>query len=228
LLKTELTDYPGRFSLALRMTLSCTLVMTAIMIFRIPGAALGAYFPLFMPRDSPKSTWRAVSITMIVCIAGTVELLTGAALFGGSPLTHLFWTIVNIFATFYFLSVMTVSSAAVGLGLLVLVGVSIWDIPSPASVRVSLTLYMLLSIVIGCVATVVVEYCLAKTHSSDAVLTGIRERLSLARALFETYTLGEQPEPCCGITCRSMPARGLDTLMKRWLMPHMQNQIAAD
>src|SRR6478736_1815700 len=84
LLRTELSPYPARWSLAARMAASCAITMAIAMIFRIPGAALGAYFPFLMPRDSFPSTWRAVKVTVVLCALGTIQLLAGAALFAGS------------------------------------------------------------------------------------------------------------------------------------------------
>jgi hypothetical protein len=46
LLQPELSTYPGRPLLVFRIILSCTLTMFLIIVFRIPGAALGAYYPL--------------------------------------------------------------------------------------------------------------------------------------------------------------------------------------
>lgn len=193
LLTTELADYPGRLSLTARMVVSCTLVMIIIMVFRIPNAALGAYLPLLFPRDSLRTTWRAASVTIAVCIAGTGALLLGAMLFAASPMLHFFWSIGSIFAVFYLMSAMTVSSAAIGFGLLAVNGLSIWDATLPANARVTLTLYMLWSVLIGCAVTAIVEVLFAHTHPSETIGAGLRERLSVVRTLFRTYANGDQP-----------------------------------
>lgn len=195
LLATELAPYPGRISVVVRMAVSCTLVVAITMVFRIPGAALGAYFPLLMPRASLASTWRTVRVTAVLCVLGTVELLLGAMLFAGSPMAHFFWAMGSLFLVFYLVSAMRAGNAAVGFGLLLAGGISVWDNPLSANDRVTLTLFALLSILIGCASTIAVEIVFDRFHPDDLVLNGVRERLAVVRELFETYIGETQPKP---------------------------------
>jgi multidrug resistance protein MdtO len=175
------------------MAASCAITMAIAMTFRIPGAALGAYFPFLMPRDSFPSTWRAVKVTVVLCALGTIQLLAGAALFAGSPMAHFFWTIASICLVFYCISILTVGSAAIGFGLLTAGGIAIWDGMAPASDRVTLTLYLFLSILIGCGVTALVEYAVSRLRHADVVIDGIRVRISLVHQLLQGYVDGEQP-----------------------------------
>ena len=57
--KSELAPYPGRWQLVARMTVAATLMMLCIMTFRMPGAALGAYYTLVISRANPARTRRS-------------------------------------------------------------------------------------------------------------------------------------------------------------------------
>ena len=59
ILRAELAHYPGRLWLAGRIVIACTIVMILVMVFRIPAAALGAYYPLLVSRESPREIGRA-------------------------------------------------------------------------------------------------------------------------------------------------------------------------
>ena len=56
MLRTELAWYPGRPALVGRMVLACTSVVLLAEIFRIPGAVLGAGFPILISRENLKAT----------------------------------------------------------------------------------------------------------------------------------------------------------------------------
>ncbi len=181
--RAELAMYPGRFSLMFRIVLACTSVMVLVMVFRIPAAALGAYYPLLLSRDSPRATRRSALRTSIVCALGAMEIIIGAMLFAGSPFLHFFWLMANLFAVFYLISAMKLYDAAVALGVLIASAMTIWDTAASPATRVTLTLYTLLSILMGCVISALIETLFAQTHPSDAVLDGIQQRLTLTEKL---------------------------------------------
>ncbi|HEU0119308.1 MAG TPA: FUSC family protein [Bryobacteraceae bacterium] len=185
LLSAELSPYPGRLSLVTRMTIACSLTMVLIMVFRMPAAALGVYLTLLIPRDSLRATVRALAATATGSVLGAVAILCGAMLFAASPLLHILWAAASLFAVFYLMSAMTVPAAPGAIGLLVINAISIWDAPSPANARVTLTLYMEGAILLGCAVVAAVEILFAHTHAPEMVFSGIRERLALARRLLE-------------------------------------------
>ncbi len=78
---------------------------------------------------------------------------------------------------------MKLYDAAVALGVLIASSMTIWDMGASPATRVTLTLYTLLSILMGCVISAVIETLFARTHPSNAVLDGIGQRLALAENL---------------------------------------------
>src|SRR5271156_2664563 len=73
LLRVELSYYPGRPVLILRIVLACPLVMVYIIVFQIPGGVLGAYYPLVISRDNLHATRRSVIWVASTCTLGAVE-----------------------------------------------------------------------------------------------------------------------------------------------------------
>lgn len=181
--RAELAMYPGRLSLTLRIMLACTSVMVLVMVLRIPAAALGAYYPLLLSRDSPRATRRSALRTAIACTLGAVEIIIGAMLFAGSPFLHFFWLMASLFAVFFLISAMQLYDAAVALGVLIASATTIWDMGASPATRVTLTLYTLLSILMGCLISALIETLFAQARPQDAALDGIQQRLALAEKL---------------------------------------------
>ncbi|HEU4636142.1 MAG TPA: FUSC family protein [Edaphobacter sp.] len=193
LIQSEMSSYPGRPLLVLRIVLACTAVMFAIIVFRIPGGVLGAYYPILVSRDSLKSTRRSALWITAACTAGAVEVVLGAMLFVGSPFLHLIWVWGTLFLAFYLISSLKVYEVALALGLFFTNTITIWDQPISADLRLRQTLFTLMVIFIGCGASIVVEYLLARTHAPDAVLGGIQERLELTGNVLRGY-LEDRPD----------------------------------
>lgn len=230
-IRAELAFYPGRGSLMARVVLACTVVMILIMVFRIPGAALGAYYPLLLSWGNPRATRRSALRTGIVCILGTAEIVIGAMFFVGSPFLHLVWVAVSLFAVFYLISSMRLYDAALALGLTVATGINTWDMPLSVESRLTLTLYTMLSILIGCAVSVGVEYIFAQTHSPDAVLDGIRERLALVGKLLEALAAGRTDTYRIRVQLSRLATRGTGQLRERLAHlnyePHQRERLAA-
>lgn len=179
LLRAELSTYPRRPLLVLRIMLACTFVMLAIIVFRIPGGVLGAYYPLLISRDNLHATRRSAVWIAAACTCGVIEVVLGAMLFAGSPPLHLLWVWASLFIVFYIVSTLKVYEAAVAMGLLIANAILIWDQPVSADLRLRQTLFTLLAILIGCAVSVLIEYFFSRAHSADAVIEGVEERLKL-------------------------------------------------
>ncbi|WP_263366054.1 FUSC family protein [Edaphobacter bradus] len=191
LLQAELSSYPGRPLLVFRIVLSCTLVMFCILVFRIPGAALGAYYPLLVSRDNLHSTRRSAVWIAATCVLGSVEVVLGAMLFIGSPFLHLAWVCASLGAVFYLISSLKVYEAALASGLFIANTITTWDQPVAADWRLRQTLFTLLAILIGCAASVLIEYLFSRTHPPDAVIGGIQQRLYLIGEILQGYVNGK-------------------------------------
>lgn len=185
LLQAELSSYPGRPLLVFRIVLACTSVMFCIIVFRIPGAALGAYYPLLISRENLRSTRRSALWIATICILGTIETVLGGMLFLGSPFLHLLWVCVSLGAVFYLISSLKVYEAALALGLFLTNTIMIWDQPASAEWRLSQILFTLLAILIGCAVSLGIEYLFSQTHPPDAVLAGIQQRLGLVEKVLQ-------------------------------------------
>ncbi len=214
-LRAELAFFPGRGSLILRITCACTLSMVLLMVFRIPGGALGAYYPLLLTHDTPRSTLRAAGRIGTICFFGTAEIIFGAMLLMADPFMHLLWVTGNLLLAFFLIRTLESYDAALAFGLLLSNAITIWDLPASADFRLTHTLYSLLSILIGCAVTVTVEYLFAWTHHPDAVVDGICARLTVVSDLLLTLADGDQPAPSTRSTLSRYALRGTGDLRER-------------
>jgi multidrug resistance protein MdtO len=98
LLRTELAWYPGRPALVARIVLACTTVMLLAEVFRIPGAVLGASFPILISRESPKAARKTAFQIGLACSIGTAEVIVGGMLTAGSSFLHVMWVVASLFA----------------------------------------------------------------------------------------------------------------------------------
>jgi multidrug resistance protein MdtO len=212
MLRAELAWYPGRAALAGRIVLACTSVMLLALIFRIPGAVLGASFPILISRESLKATRKTAFQIGLACSIGTAEVIVGGVLTAGSPFLHVIWVIASLFAVFYVISSLNFSGASLTLSAVVALSIRLWDYPISAEARVERTLYTLLAILIGCVASVLIETVFAKKNRPDAVLDGISLRLNLIETLLSETAAAELPSPTMTVQLARSAAKGVDDL----------------
>jgi multidrug resistance protein MdtO len=212
ILRAELTWYPGRSALVGRTVLACMSVMLLAEIFRIPGAALGASFPILISRESPKASRKSAFQIGLACSIGTAGVILGGMLTAGSPFLHVMWVSASLFAVFYAISAMNFTSASLTLSAVVAIAINLWDYPIPAEVRVERSLYTLLAILISCVVTALIETLFAKKPPPDAVVGAISRRLSQVETLLELTYAGECAPPALTLQLNRSAARGVDDL----------------
>ncbi len=212
MLRAELAWYPGRPALVGRIVLACTSVMLLALIFRLPGAVLGASFPILISRDNLKATRKTAFQIGLACSIGTVEVIVGGMLTAGSPFLHVMWVIASLFAVFHVISSLNFSSASLTLSAVVAIAIRLWDYPISAEERVERTLYTLLSILIGCIASVVIETVFSKKNPPDAVLDGISRRLHPIETLLSQTSAAEFPSSTMTVQLARSAAKGVDDL----------------
>jgi multidrug resistance protein MdtO len=211
MLGAELAWYPGRPALVGRMVLACTSVMLVAMVFRLPGAVLGAGFPILISRENLKATRKTAFQIALACSIATAEVIVGGMLTAGSPFLHVIWVVASLFAAFYAISKLNFTSPSLTASAVLAIGIELWDYPVPAEARVERTLYILLSILIGCVISVLIETLFSKKNPPDVVLDGISRRLSLVKTLLDQACPAEFPSALTIQLGRSA-AKGVDDL----------------
>jgi len=191
-IRSELSPYPGRGWLAVRMTLAATVMMLCIMTFRMPGAALGAYYTLVISRDSTHATLDGV-VTIFTAIGlALATVLAGAMLFAGSPVMHFLWVVATLFITFFLVSAATRYNFATSFGFLAIVAIPVWDFPANTSVAVSNTLWAALAVTSGAAITVILEILFAAILPQDLIRDGVDQRLDVVARLLRNFP---DPDP---------------------------------
>ena len=214
MLRAELASYPGRAALVARIVLTCTSVMFLAEVFRLPGAVLGASFPILISRENLKATRKTAFHIALACSIGTAEILIGGILTAGSPFLHVMWVMASLFAAFYVISSLNFASASLTFSAVLAIAIRLWDYPIGAEARVESTLYTLLSILIGCAVSVLIETVFSKKNPPDAVLEGISRRLNLIETLLSGTSAAEFPSSAMTIQLARSAAKGVDDLCK--------------
>jgi multidrug resistance protein MdtO len=212
ILRTELAWYPGRPALVGRIVLACTSVMLLAVIFRIPGAVLGASFPILISRENPKATRKSAFQIGLACSIGTAEVIVGGMLTAGSPFLHVIWVMVSLFTVFYAISSLNFSNPSLTVSAVLALGIRAWDYPISAEERVERTLYTLLAILLACVVSIIIETIFAKKNPPDAVLEGISRRLNLIQTLLSETSEAEFASSTLTIQLTRSATRGVDDL----------------
>jgi multidrug resistance protein MdtO len=186
--------------------------MLLAVIFRIPGAVLGASFPILISRENLKATRKTASQIGLACSIGTAEIIVGGMLTAGSPFLHVMWVIASLFAVFYAISSLNFSSASLTLSAVVAIGIRLWDYPISAEARVERTLYTLLSILIGCMASVLIETAFSKKDPPDTLFEGISGRLVLIETLLSRASAAGFTSSTITTQLARSAAKGVDDL----------------
>ena len=177
-LKTELTPYPGRAWVVLRITIAATIVMALIMTLGIPYGFLGALSTFFLSRENPAATLRGAVEMAVISAAAALYTIVGVMTMVGDPLTHFLWIGASFFLTFYVIHIVPDYPAAAMFGALLAVPIPIWDDAAlTVSERTESTLWLSFSVVVGAAVTVAVEYVSHRMHPAADLTLGIESRL---------------------------------------------------
>ena len=176
-LRKELAPYPGRAWTVARMTIAATVVMLLIMVFRLPNAALGAYFTLLLSRENPRSTFTSAVSVLGAVGAALVFALIMADVLAGSPMLHFGWVALTLFVTFFLIDGLSEYRVGTAFGFLSVTTLTSWDFPANTSRLVENTLWAALAVSVGAVTTVVVEYASFRFYPHDQIRDGIEDRL---------------------------------------------------
>src|SRR5882762_8286033 len=186
-LREELSPYPGRVALVLRMVVAATLITIVGMTFRIPYTFQGAIYALMISRESRQATLKSAGTILLVTGIGAAYLLIFVSFVINSPLLHFVWVIGSLFLAFYAISALTNYTAAVIFAIMISLGVPLWDRILPSETNVEDTLWLCLAVVIGVVITAAVELVFDRRRPGDDVVIPISDRLSAIERLMTRY-----------------------------------------
>jgi multidrug resistance protein MdtO len=192
-LRQELAPYPGRVSIVARMVIAVTLTMLVIMTFHLPAGALGGYYALVLSRESLRNTVQQTWLTSVFFGLGTLYVMVGVALFVDSPVTHFLWVIASFYLIFFVMGTARNYGLAAGFSFLIATAIPLWDRAGEVNHKIDLTLYTMLSVIIGALCTLVVELVYRSFHPADPVITGIADRLAVSGHLLESAAEGKLP-----------------------------------
>jgi multidrug resistance protein MdtO len=189
-LKEELAPYPGRFDTVARMVIAATLVMIAIVTFRIPYGFQGAVLALLISREDPQATLRSAGSMALITGVGAAWVLASMLLLADMPEPHFLWNISAFFIVFYGLSTIANYGAVIIFAIMIAIAVPLWDRHLPAETNVEDTLWVVGGTLTGCVMTALVELVFAQFRPRDQLVGSIADRLASVEEILPFYLEG--------------------------------------
>lgn len=186
-LKQELAPFPGRSGLVARIVITSTLIMIAVMTFRLPYGALCATFTLSITRESEQATIRSSGILVIAIVLAAAYALVGGIFVLGDPILRLVWVIGTLFMMFYGVSVLTNYGAAVAAGFLLATVIPLFDNQVSAEPKVEGVLWVLGVLTLATLVTPLVELILGKITSGVDLIRLLDDRLGSVQNLLSCY-----------------------------------------
>jgi uncharacterized membrane protein YccC len=176
----ELSPYPGRFAIVLRITTASTLAMIIVLAFKIPFAALGIFYILAISHRNLSSTLQDGVNILLANAAGIAVLLLGAVLFADLPLMHFLFAVLCFFSVFFLTRTLKSYSTAFGFSVIIAAAFPMWDLPYPAWLNVGDTLWIGWGISLCTIVTMATEWMfrVLGSHPGEhtSVASGNRER----------------------------------------------------
>lgn len=183
----ELTPYPGRVFLVVRMVIASTVVMIVTMTFKIPFGAYGAIYAFTISRESTEATLTSAKTAIVTFALSGLYIIIGAITFAGDPFLRILWIIGTLFLLFYALSATTNYFAANRFGYLVAITIALWDRHVPARIQVEDTLWAIFSVMSASLITVAFELIFEQLKPWDDLVQSIADRLSGVEKLLDGY-----------------------------------------
>lgn len=190
-LKSELSPYPGRAWIVARITIAATLTMILVMTFRIPFGFLGAVYTFFLSRESPALTLKSGIRTAVMYVLATAYTIVGVMTMVGSPITHFLWITLSLFLAFYLIRIFPDYFTAVGFGFTLAGAIPLWDQTLlTVEQRTEDTLWLVGTVLIGSVITVIVEYVFRRVHPVTDITSGVEDRMQAVQELLRQIASG--------------------------------------
>jgi multidrug resistance protein MdtO len=188
-LRDELSPYPGRTALVVRMVLAATLVMIICAVFRIPFAFQGAIYALIVSRESSQATFKSAASILSLTGMGAAYLLASTVFVVSVPTLHFLWVLASFFLGFYAIGTLNNFAASSTFAIVICVGVPLWDRQFSAETNVEDTLWLCLASAIGVVVTVAVEVLFSHRKPGEDIVAGVAERLAAVQDLLAKTAL---------------------------------------
>ena len=177
LLREELSPYPGRGALVVRMVSAASIVMVINMTFQIPFGVYGAVYALILSREHPGATLQATKNLIVSFSFAAVYALVGAVFFSGEPMLRLLWVLATLFLIFFALKAVSNYTAAFNFGYLVIVTIPLWDSRISAEQKVVQTLWAVGAVAFATIITTMMEFVYARSRPVDSLTSAMVERL---------------------------------------------------
>ena len=212
----DLQPTPGRLNSSLRVVLSTVLTLILLMTLRMPSASLGLYYIFLIGRDSPAISFRSGVFSLLALVFTVATVLAVVSLTDNNPMARLLSVSVVVFIAGMLMLSTTITVLASTWGFIYCTLIAFWEIQAPPDYLVKQSLYVVGTVSIAIVCSVVVEYCFGAKHPAAELQNQRRIRYEALHKMFSLYAQGasrEQIVPAVIVVSR-LAAAGQNGMMQ--------------
>jgi multidrug resistance protein MdtO len=202
LIRQELLPFHGRLAGSLRTTLAIAIAVTAVMVFRMPGAAPGIYLIFLVSYETPYLTFTSGLYTLAFQCLGVIAALLLVVATDNAPMARVLGTALFSFLAAFLLRTMR-RRGGMDFGVFSLTTLALWDLHQPADLLVRTAMWPVAVGAIGVISAVAIEYAFARRDPFYALHKEFEARI----LAIENYLLafgGKTAGPSLGLAAREV------------------------
>jgi multidrug resistance protein MdtO len=190
----DLQPTPGRMAATLRIVLTTLIALILMMVWQLPSAALGLYFTFFISRESPAISLKSGFISFLSLPAAVAAELLVIILTDNDPTARLLSVaVVSFIAGVGMAGAISLPPLASIWGFIYCVLIALWERPAPPDALVKASLFILATVSVGLVCSIVVEYLFAFRHAGERLKEQFDIRYQLLDGVFTLFARDAPP-----------------------------------
>lgn len=176
-LRAEIALPAGMYSTLTRVVIAVVITFLIVATFRMPYAAISLYSVLTIDRSSRRAALIRAFESLVFISFGLAVALLGVTLFADFPLLTFCWYALELFLVAFLIRIVRLPGPALNMGMAVYSVHNVWEHAYPAGPHLEQTLWVWLTLCLGFVVSVVVEFAFVREHPLQQILAQLTGRL---------------------------------------------------
>jgi multidrug resistance protein MdtO len=189
----DLQPTPGRMAGTLRIVLATLISLVLMMVWQMPFASLGLYYIFLVVREAPATSVKMGVIAVATIVLAVVAELAVVILSDNDPGARLLSVAVVAFIAGVLMVASPFGPFAGIWGFIYCVLIALWETHAPADALVRLSLYVIATVGLTFVCSVVVEYLFAFRNAADRLLDQVNLRYNTVAGVYALLAKGAPP-----------------------------------
>lgn len=183
-LKAELAPHPGIYSTLARIVIATLITFLIAATFRMPYAAITLYSVFTIDRSSHRAAMIRAAESIVFISIGVGIALLGVELFVQFPLLTFIWYAGELFLAAFLIRTTRLPGPAMNMSMAMYSVHNIWERPYPAAPHLEQTLWVWLTLCLGFVISILVEFAFVQEKPLAQIEAGLDGRLRAVSSFF--------------------------------------------